>query len=102
MRAGLKPELCHIVGQLAQVCRLEGIMDELKRERARRGARFGLSGVIFEAGRWRGKTRWKRTRSGTRFRLLGVIFEMGGWRGQLVEHLVTVLIFKLVVCVVSY
>jgi len=66
------------------------------RTEARRGARFGLSGVIFKAGRWRGKTRWKGTRSGTRFRLLGVIFEIGGWRGQLVGQLVTVLIF---VCV---
>jgi len=49
--------------------------------------------VIFKAGRWRGKTRWKGTRSGTRFRLLGVIAEIGGWRGQLVGQLVTVLIF---------
>ena len=30
-------------------------MDELKRERSRRGAMFGLSGVIFETGRWRGQ-----------------------------------------------
>ena len=58
MRAGLKPELCHIVGQLAQVCRLERMMDGLERGTARRGARVGLSGVIFKAGRWRGKTRW--------------------------------------------
>jgi hypothetical protein len=42
MRAGIKPELCHIVGQLAQVCLLKVIMGELERERARRRARFGL------------------------------------------------------------
>jgi len=81
MRAGLKPELCHIVGQLAQVCRLEGIMvDEL-----RKGEVLGLG---YRCDLQGGKIRWKRTRSGTGFRLLG----------QLVGHLVTVLIF---VCVCS-
>ena len=48
MRAGIKLELCHIVGQLAQVCLLKVIMGELERERARSGARSGLLGVIFE------------------------------------------------------
>ena len=55
-------------------------MGELKRERARRRANFGLWDVIFDAGRW-GTGVWRNgVEEDKEIRILGVIFEAGEWR----------------------